>query len=276
MSACHGNVPEYFTKIMMVSRYLLPLFVVLLVGLLVFKEWRQGKTQEKEEISGVGKSAAVARSEISSVHADPVHSYRGNQEDRAKQQEVEKCLADATRLFQNRDFGGAITSLNRANEISGSSARVLNLRGSCYVELRDFEKALADFESASELAKGNSSIRFNVGEIHFVTRQWQQALDVFEKLKGQLPPEDTKLSRLVEFKVMLCQNRLGKMEEVEALASKYGEDDSSPFYWYAAALLAGQANDPQKQAALLAEASRRFPNPADLAPWKDTMIEYRE
>lgn len=261
---------------MMVSRYILPLFIALLLGVLIFKGWRQGKNQEKEEISAVGRSEVLARSEVSSVHVAPVHPYKGNQEDRAKQQELEKCLADATKLFQDRDFGEAITLLNQANEVSGSSARVLNLRGSCYVELRDFEKALADFESASELVKGNSSIRFNIGEVHFVTRQWQQALDVFGKLKEQLPPENTKLSRLVEFKVLLCQNRLGRMEEVEVLASKYGENDSSPFYWYAAALLAGQADDPQKQAALLAEASRRFPNPEDLAPWKDTMVEYRE
>ena len=54
--------------------------------------------------------------------------------------------------------------------------------------MRSFDKALAEFDKAAALSKDNPSIEFNIGEVYFVTKQWQKSLDIFEKVMKLLPP----------------------------------------------------------------------------------------
>ena len=78
----------------------------------------------------------------------------------------------------------------------------------------------------------------------------------------------------MEFKILLCKNKLGKKEEVTILAEKYDFLDDSPFYYYAKAALAYDAKDLVKAEEWLATAGRIFQDPNVLAPWQDTLIEY--
>jgi tetratricopeptide (TPR) repeat protein len=110
--------------------------------------------------------------------------------------------------------------------------------------------------------------------IYFVTKQWQKAHDLFVKILKQIPPENIALGRLVEFKILLCKNKLGKKDEVTILAEKYDFLDDSPYYYYAKAALAYEAKDLVKAEEWLATAGRIFQDPNVLAPWQDTLIEY--
>lgn len=259
---------------MMISRYILPLFIALLVGALILKGLRAGRRAAPDEGANAGQPAAVTRAERPPIRADLTRSAEDGLRNHVAGEELGKCVADATALFKERDFASALKRLDRVEEISSPSAKVLNLRGSCHARLRDFGKALADFEKAADLAEGNSSVCFNVGEVYFVTRQWQRALDSFEELHAKLPSEDVAWSRLVVFKILLCKNGLGRVGEVGELAGKYDAGDSSPFHWYASASLAFEAGDESKALKLLHQASLEFPN-RDLEPWNDTMMEYR-
>ncbi|MGA0854260.1 MAG: tetratricopeptide repeat protein [Luteolibacter sp.] len=161
-----------------------------------------------------------------------------------------------------------------AEAIFKDSAEIYNLRGSCFVEMRAFDKALADFNEALKLSQNNPSIRFNIGEVYFVTDEWQKAVDVFEQVLKELPPNSIALSRLIEFKVLLCKNKLGKKQEVQILAEKYDFLDDSPFYYYAKAALEYEADNMVKAEEWLAIANRIFKDPAIIAPWQDTLVEY--
>ena len=176
--------------------------------------------------------------------------------------------------FGSKKITDTLAALDRADAAIEGRAETLNLRGSCHVEMRQFDKALDDFRKAAGISKGNPSIQFNIGEVYFVTRRWQEALDVLEDLGKQLPPENMALGRLVEFKILLCKKQLSRNDEALALAEKYNIEDNSPFPWYAKAALAFEANDPEKAEEWLASAFRRFPNPDNLAPWQDTLVEY--
>jgi hypothetical protein len=90
----------------------------------------------------------------------------------------------------------------------------------------------------------------------------------------QLPPENTSLGRLVEFKILLCKKKLGKNDEVIVLSEKYDFLDDSPFYYYAQAALAYDKKDLVKAEEWLARANRIFQDPNILAPWQDTLVEY--
>lgn len=191
-----------------------------------------------------------------------------------RRKEFVKHLGEANRVFQQKRVFETLEELDKASAIFKDSPEIHNLRGSCYVEMRAFDKALAEFGKAAALSKDNPSIEFNIGEVHFVTKEWQKAHDIFERVMKLLPPENIALGRLVEFKILLCKKKLGKDNDVTILAEKYDFLDDSPFYYYAQAALAYDNNDLIKAEEWLARAGRIFRDPNILAPWQDTLVEY--
>ncbi len=185
-----------------------------------------------------------------------------------------KHLGEANRKFEQKRIFEALDELDKTMKIFKDSPEIFNLRGSCYVEMRAFDKALADFKKALTYVKDNPSIEFNIGEVYFCTKEWKKSLEIFEKIFKDIPKEQTALSRLVEFKIMLCKNKLGMTADVKALAEKYDFEDDSPFYYYANAVLAYEKEDLVKAEEWLARAGRVFQNAEVLAPWQDTLVEY--
>lgn len=185
-----------------------------------------------------------------------------------------KQLSEANRLFQDKRIFETLEALDKASKIFSDSPEILNLRGSCYVEMRAFDKALADFSKAASLSRNNPSIEFNIGEVYFVTKEWQKCADILEKILKEIPKENMSLGRLVEFKILLCKKKLGKDAEAAAMAEKYDFLDDSPYYYYAQAAIAYDSNDLIKAEEWLARAGRIFQDPNVLAPWQDTLVEY--
>jgi tetratricopeptide (TPR) repeat protein len=185
-----------------------------------------------------------------------------------------KALGDANRLFQQKRIFETFASLEKAAKIFPDSPEIYNLRGSCLVEMRSFDKALADFEKARSLSPDNISIDFNIAEVYFVTKQWKKCADLFDKVLHVLPAENTALSRLIEFKILLCKEKLGLKNDVVILSEKYDFLDDSPYYYYAQASLSYAAKDQAKAQEWLAIAGRVFTDPNILAPWQDTLVEY--
>ncbi len=191
-----------------------------------------------------------------------------------RRKEFIKNLAEANRLFQQKRIFETLNLLNKADAIFTDSPETLNIRGACFVEMRAFDKAMAAFEKADQLAPGNPSVLFNIGEVFFVTKEWQKASDTLEKVLKDIPKEQMALSRLVEFKILLCKKKLGLKEQALAISKKYDMDDDSPFFCYAQAGIAYDDNKLIEAEEWLARAGRIFQNPEVLAPWQDTLVEF--
>lgn len=185
-----------------------------------------------------------------------------------------KHLEEAGRLFQQKRVFETLDELEKTAKIFKDSAEIYNLRGSCFVEMRAFEKALDQFKQADALSKNNPSIEFNIAEVYFCTKEWKKSVEILEKILKAMPPQNIALSRLVEFKIMLCKKKLGLNDEATILAKKYDFLDDSPFYYYAEAAMAYDADNLVKAEEWLAIAGRVFQDPNVLAPWQDTMVEY--
>lgn len=188
--------------------------------------------------------------------------------------EFVKHLGEANRLFQQKRTFECLDVLAKASAIFPDSPEIHNMRGSCYVEMRSFDKALQEYEKAAALSKDNPSIQFNIGEVYFVTRQWQKSYDVFAGVLKQLPQEAVSMARLAEFKQLLCLLRLDRGKEAAMLAEKYDYMDDSPFHYFANAALAYEKKDELKAEEWMAMAGRIFNDPAILSAWQDTMIEF--
>jgi len=191
-----------------------------------------------------------------------------------ERKEFAKHFGNATRFYQQKRIFECLDAVSEAEAIFSQTAEFMNLRGSCYVEMRAFDKAIVAFNEALKIAPKNVSIRFNVGEVLFVTKQWQQAHDIFQEILREVPENNRALSRLVEFKIMLCKLKLGQKDEFTILAQKYDYQDDSPYYYYAQAALAYEKNELLEAEEWLGRANRIFQNPNIIAPWQDTLVEF--
>jgi tetratricopeptide (TPR) repeat protein len=193
------------------------------------------------------------------------------EEDRVKFAEI---INEAARLFQQKRIFESLEYIHEGKRIFDNSPEAMNLEASCYVEIRNFERALEIYLKAEELSPENPSIKFNIAEVYFVTGKWKESHDRFTALFPSIPPENIALSRLVEFKILLAKKRLGMEEEALILANKYDFLDDSPFYYYAQAAIEFEAKNPVKAEEWLAICARIFRNPQILAPWQDTLVEF--
>jgi tetratricopeptide (TPR) repeat protein len=191
-----------------------------------------------------------------------------------KRQEFIKNFGDANRFFQQKRIFESFEALEKANKIFDESPEIFNLFGSCYVEIRNFEKASEFFKKASELSPDNASIKFNIAEVYFVSKEWKKSHDLFQEVLKQTPESNIALSRLIEFKILLCKSKLGQEEEVVIMSEKYDFLDDSPYYYFAKAAVAFQKKNDQEAEQWLARAYRIFRDPAIIAPWQDTLVEF--
>jgi tetratricopeptide (TPR) repeat protein len=188
--------------------------------------------------------------------------------------EFAKHINEATRLFNEKRIFETLAELDKAEAIFKDSPEIGNLRGSCHVEFRAFDKAMDDFKAADALAPNNPSVSFNMAEVLFVTHKWKECLDRFNAVLTSIPQDQLAMRRLVEFKILLCTIKIGSKETAEKLSNKYDFLDDSPYYYYSKAALEYQAGNEIKAEEWLAMASRVFTQPEILSPWQDTLIEF--
>lgn len=192
--------------------------------------------------------------------------------------EFNKHMDRARELFGQKRVFEVIDELHQAEAIFDHSPDVFNMLGACQVEFRSFDRAMEYFKKADEVQANNPNVIFNIAEVHFVTKQWADAAAGLERVLSLLADKgeeaNLQMSRLVEFKLLLCQMKLGNLDKAKEIAARHDFLDDSPFPYYASASLAYQAGDVITAESEVARARRIFRNPALLSPWQDTLMEF--
>ena len=193
-----------------------------------------------------------------------------------RREKFSEHLMKARELFGQKRIFETVEELKNAESIFADSPDVENMFGACQVEFRNFDKAMKHFEKANTLAPNNPNVLFNIAEVHFVKKEWkdcerylERILPMMDEDKGQL-----QMSRLIEFKLLLCKIKLDNMDAAKEIAGRHDHLDDSPFPYYAEAALAFQQGKEVEAEIALARAGRIFRNPAMIAPWKDTLMEF--
>lgn len=191
---------------------------------------------------------------------------------------------EASRLFGLKRVFETLDSIYECEKILKDDPGIVNLKGACYIEFRDFVKAKEAFLHAQSLSGQNIGIEFNLAEIEFVLRNWAAALERFKKLEGAVPDSPQGMHRMILFKSLLCNIKLSESDsstpeqkqkyekEVEELSNRFDFRDDSPFYYYANAALAYSANDDIEAEKWINRARRIF-SVATLSSWQDSLIE---
>lgn len=182
---------------------------------------------------------------------------------------------EASRLFGQKRIFEVLEQTEAARKIFDNNPDVFNMVASCYVEFRDFTKARDFYNKALALNPKSSVVLFNIAELEFVTRNWQACLDKMKEVLPMVPEAGLQTRRIIELKMLLCHIALNQNEQATALANKYDPlRDDTPYYYYAQACLKYRDKDLLKAEEFLQMANRVFENPAYIAPWQDTLIEY--
>ena len=182
-------------------------------------------------------------------------------------------LIKAQNLFNQKRIFDTLQKIDELDKIFPDHPNALNLKGACYVELRNFEKASAIFKKVIRIAPDNVNVQFNLAEVDFVTKNWQSARDRFQKIIPLLKRNKPML-RLCEFKLLLCNLKLGKVKEAIAIKDSHDAWDDSPFHYYATAAILYHSGKKKEAEKSLRDARYIWKNDKALSAWQDTMIEY--
>lgn len=195
-------------------------------------------------------------------------------QDRENKRKLNEHVASANRSFQTKNIPAALEEIGKVLEIDPHHAPALNLRGSCHVELRDFEQALEDFTKASEKAPHNAFFQFNKAEVLFVTKRWDEASTAFAHAKERLGPESQTISELIDFKLMLCEAGRGNREEFLRLAEINQKEPDSPLAVYTLAARSFFLSENEAAQLALIAASHSIQGEKIRAPWHDSLTEF--
>lgn len=181
-------------------------------------------------------------------------------------------LFKAQTFFNQKRIFETLAQIDEIHKIYDKDPSSLNIKGACYVEFRNFDKARDCFNKALEAHPENPNVLFNLAEIAFVTHQWQEAHDELSKLlKEQANPT---MNELIRFKILLCKIKLGALEEAQNLTDGTSFLDDSPLYYYANAAMEYSKDKPTKAEKWLSRGSTVFTDQRQVAPWQDTLIEF--
>ena len=210
------------------KRTILSLSLFLAAGLTIAQEQpNAGKPAAPESAFGVAATtpeAKAAEEEFAKLPAE-------------QREKFQQLLADGEKLLVEKRVPEALQKLTDAEAIAPLHPVVLNLKGSCLVHIRDFERALPYFDKAATLYPAFWQSHFNRAEMFFVEKKWEDSEKKFRELLERGDAIDASTRKLMEYKVILCLIKRQKFDEAQKLIDRYDIYDDTPIYYYSKAAM---------------------------------------
>ena len=174
----------------------------------------------------LAQSTAPSPAGANSLHAGSPSLNSPVEAARDKITEAVKCMN------QNPpDTEGALSNLSQAIQLKPDSAFAYLLRGSLYTQKKNFPAAEADFAAAYKIDPNNVVIKFNLSELKFMQKKYDEARTGFFPLQ-----KDSDMGDFAIYKVFLCDLFGGHEDlakkELDAINTK--GDDASYYFGNAA------------------------------------------
>ncbi len=181
-------------------------------------------------------------------------------------------IVESQQLQSQKKYTDALEKIHQAEALQPNHPIIANARGSIYTAMRDFDKAEEFFRKAKEQNPDNFEPKFNLTELAFVRGKYAEAELSFRDLLKQHPKIRQEVRHLVQFKILVCQLKMDKVSEAEAMMKAFTFMDDTPAYYFAKAAFAFQKNQKADAQDWLTKAGTIFKLP-DNAPYLDTLME---
>ncbi len=189
-----------------------------------------------------------------------------------QREDFQNLLQEANRLMGAERVMEAIEKLVEAEILAEDIPIVHNLKGACYTKIRDFKRARESFAKTLELAPDFFQAEFNRAEIEFVSKEYAEARKQFQGMLEKYPKIAPATKSLVEFKIFLCEAKLGETEKAKAYVAATDPLAETPEYYFGKAALSFMADDKAEANGWL-ESARRIYSAQLNAIFLDSLIE---
>jgi Tfp pilus assembly protein PilF len=139
-------------------------------------------------------------------------------------------LKKAYQLVNKQDLDGALTIVDEAVRNNPKSFAALTLRGMIHSQKKQWTSAEADFNAALALDPTNMVVKFNLGEIKFVQKDYAAARTRFQALTT-----DPVMGDFASYKVFLCDLFGGHEDQAKKELDGWDEETGPSFFFGKAA-----------------------------------------
>jgi Tfp pilus assembly protein PilF len=136
-------------------------------------------------------------------------------------------LKQAYAALTKKDLDGALTICDQAVKDNPKSFAALTLRGMIYSQKKQWTSAESDFNGALVIDPTNVVVKFNLGEIKFVQKQYDAARAKFQPLTA-----DPVMGDFAAYKVFLCDLFGGHEDQAQKELDVFNKAESHPSYYF--------------------------------------------
>jgi len=147
--------------------------------------------------------------------------------DQLQENPVTFLLSQAFQLLEQKQFDAAMDKVNAALQAGPQSPAALGLRGNIYAEEKLWDQAEKDYRTALQLDGKNLQIKFNLAELQFMQKNYDNARAGFTVLK-----QDPDLGDLAAYKVFLCDLFSGHEEVASQELDAFNQVGSNASYYF--------------------------------------------
>jgi Tfp pilus assembly protein PilF len=139
-------------------------------------------------------------------------------------------LHEAIELLQEKQFEAALAKVNAVIQADPKSVDGYGLRGSIYAAKKDWKSAAKDFQSVLQFDPNNIQAKFNLAELEFLQKDYDNARVAFLGLES-----DGNLGDLAKYKVFLCDLFGGHSDVAAKELDAFDKVGSGASYYFAEA-----------------------------------------
>jgi len=141
---------------------------------------------------------------------------------------VTLLLRQAFQLVQQKQFDAALDKVNAALQVAPKNSDAYGLRGNIYAQKGLWDQAWKDYHAALQFDGKNTKMRFNLAEIDFMQKKYDDARPGFLALE-----EDSDFGDLAAYKVFLCDLFGGHEELAAKELDAFNQVGSNASYYFA-------------------------------------------
>jgi tetratricopeptide (TPR) repeat protein len=175
------------------------------------------------------QAAPVPSGAASAVPAPSVHAGITSPQEQAK-----KLMADAIAKMKNNDLDGAQADLDHALQLYPNSTGAYVLRASIFTQKKEWPQAEADFKAAQKIAPTNVVLKFNLIEIQFMQKKYDEARPGFLALEKDpdVIKQEPDMVDFAAYKVFLCDLFAGHEDQAKKELDVFNDAMGDPSYYF--------------------------------------------
>lgn len=204
-----------------------PLIFILMSCLVAHSQTKKSSADIQDPI--VQKRLINIKARFEQLPADKITAYQD-----LKQKAIE--------ANQKQKYFTALIAANDALAIFGDDIDLLWLKGVCYAQLNEKEKAVANYKKALAIHPNHAPSLLNIVEIYYYHGDYKQAIYYMVYIRKFLNSVGETPSPLFDFKYLITLTKLVKDQpdeyssDLEEMQRRYNYMDDNLYYYYAKAL----------------------------------------